>query len=197
MITDALERVQRLVTPPAVEPVSLAEAKEWARVTGADDDDLVETLIAAARRHVEELTGRALITQTWDTFLPAFPCEILLRPRVQSVTTVKYIDPATGTQLTLASSEYTVDLKAEPGRIVPAYGKSWPSTRCVPNAVEVRHVCGYGNDAESIAQEAEDLLSAIKILVSTLDKNRETIVTGTIVAQLPVSFRQLISGYRV
>jgi len=194
--TQTVEYTERLVTPPAIEPVALVDAKEWCRVTGADDDDLVETLVAAARKHVEALTGRALITQTWDTFLDAFPCEIRLRPRVQSVTTVKYTD-TNGVQQTLASSEYTVDAKSEPGYIVPAYGKVWPSTRCVPNAVEVRHVCGYGSDVESIAQEAEDLLSAIKILVSTLDKNRESVITGTIVAQLPMSFRQLISGYRV
>src|SRR6185295_11579020 len=54
-----------LLTPPAVEPVTLAEAKAYLRVEHDDDDDVIGALIAGARIHVEAQTRRALITQTW------------------------------------------------------------------------------------------------------------------------------------
>ncbi len=54
-----------LIAGPGEEPVTLAEAKAWCRIDAADEDSLVSALIAAARLHVEALTGRALITQTW------------------------------------------------------------------------------------------------------------------------------------
>ena len=54
-----------LIAGPGEEPVSLAEAKLFARVDGSDEDALVDALIAAARLHVEAITGRALVTQTW------------------------------------------------------------------------------------------------------------------------------------
>ena len=53
-----------LIAGPGEEPVTLAEAKAWCRIDGADDDALLAALIAAARLQVESLTGRALMTQS-------------------------------------------------------------------------------------------------------------------------------------
>jgi uncharacterized phiE125 gp8 family phage protein len=39
-----------LLTPPAVEPISLDEAKAYLRVEHAADDDVIAALIAGARR---------------------------------------------------------------------------------------------------------------------------------------------------
>lgn len=55
----------QLVTPPAGEPVSLAEAKQHLRVDGGDDDLLIGSLITAARQAAETKTGRQLITARW------------------------------------------------------------------------------------------------------------------------------------
>lgn len=62
-----------LITTPAVEPITLTEAKAHLRVDFADDNDLITTLIIVARQAVEEFTGRALITQTWQVFYDRFP----------------------------------------------------------------------------------------------------------------------------
>jgi len=62
-----------LIAPPGEEPVTLAEAKAFCRIDGADEDALVDALIAAARLQVESLTGRALITQTWRLTMACAP----------------------------------------------------------------------------------------------------------------------------
>src|SRR5262245_2558975 len=62
-----------LLDGPAVEPVSLAEAKAHLRVAHDDDDDAITALIAGARVHVEAQTRRALITQTWRLSRDVWP----------------------------------------------------------------------------------------------------------------------------
>jgi len=61
-----------LKTAPAAEPVTLVQAKLHLRVDGADDDALINTLIASSRRYVENVTDRALINQTWEMFMDRF-----------------------------------------------------------------------------------------------------------------------------
>lgn len=137
-----------IVTPPGTEPISAAEAKLHCRVDSADDDALITALIVSARQCAETETRRALVTQTIDLVLDEFPawCIHLPRPTIQSVTSITYID-TDGISQTLGASEYQVDAKGEPGRIVPSYGKVWPCARRQPNAVTVRYVAGYLNAA--------------------------------------------------
>jgi len=51
-----------LLTPPAVEPLTLDEAKAYLRVEHNDEDESIAALIAAARLQVEAQTRRALDT---------------------------------------------------------------------------------------------------------------------------------------
>src|SRR5437016_1894555 len=62
-----------LVTPPAVEPVTVADADLYARISSSTEDPLVTTLITAARKRCEEWRGQAFITQVWDEFYDSFP----------------------------------------------------------------------------------------------------------------------------
>lgn len=62
-----------LLIEPAIEPITLSEAKTHLRVDFTDDDTLITTLIIVARQAVEEFLGRALITQTWQVFYDRFP----------------------------------------------------------------------------------------------------------------------------
>src|SRR3954464_6454211 len=54
-----------LLAGPAEEPVSLAEAKEFLKVEDTAEDSLIGTLIGAARLHIEGVTGRSLLAQSW------------------------------------------------------------------------------------------------------------------------------------
>lgn len=55
------------------EPVTLAQAKQQARVEFTDDDTFIQALITAARKNAERTLRSALITQTWTLMLDSFP----------------------------------------------------------------------------------------------------------------------------
>ncbi len=187
----------KLVTAPAVELMSTANAKAHLRVDSTDDDTLIGVLIKAARQHAENVASRALITQTWDYQLDAWPDgdEITIPlPPLQSVTSVKYYDTA-GTEYTMTATDYIVDTKSEPGRIVLAYGKSWPSTTLRPAAgVIVRFVAGYGDAAANVP---EAIIAALKLHIGYLYEQREAVNIGNIVNELPLAYDALLYPYRV
>lgn len=188
-----------LVTAPTAEPVSTADMKAHLRVDAAftDDDDFIAALVKAARRHLEEVSGRALITQTWDYFLDAWPSGNSIavpRPTLQSVTSVKYTD-VDGVQATFSSASYFVDIKSEPGRIVLNDGESWPSESLRPaNGVEVRFVAGYGAAGSSVP---DDLLAALKLHAAHLYEHREEVSAAPGLAHVPMAWAALVFPHRV
>ena len=151
-----------VTVPPDDEPVTVDDAKDWARLTDASQDALVEALITEARARVESFCGRALLTQTIVQRYDCWPRYFeLLRSPVQSVTSLQYIDTAGVTQ-TVGSSNYYTDLVSEPGRLVPVPSYSWPLLQeGRPNAVILTYVAG-ATDADDVPTTAK---TAIKMLV--------------------------------
>lgn len=168
----------KLITPPATEPITVADAEAQSRWDMADEAALVEGYIAAARQKAETYLRRPLITQTWELALDTFPGTLgaikLPLPPLQSVTSITYID-TDGTLQTLDPALYKVDDSSEPARIVPAYGKTWPATRDEIAAVKVRFVCGYGDTAESVPMCVRQWLL---LNVADYFENRETVQVG-------------------
>lgn len=183
----------KLVTAPSVEPVTLAEAKAHVRATDTAEDALISALIVAARSFAEDFTGRAFVTQTWDWALDEFPLYLAELPKapLQSVTSVSYIDTNGATQ-TLGASLYKVDALTDPGRMAPAYGEVWPSTRSEPNAVTVRFVAGYG----LAAAVPQPIKQAMLLLVGQQYEHREVTEEGSW-SRLPYAVDALLGLYRV
>jgi uncharacterized phiE125 gp8 family phage protein len=185
----------KLITAPATEPVTLAEAKVHLRC-GDDEDALLGVLIQSAREAAEHQLGRALITQTWERIIDAFPAaEIELgMPPVDAVVSVVYIDAA-GDSQTLASTEYSLDADTSPGWVLPSESAVvWPNTLDTANAVRVRFTCGYG--------AASDVPAAIKawmlLRIGTLYKLREEVIAGKSLAELPGGYvDRLLDPFRV
>ena len=151
------------VTAPDKEPLDTDAAKAHLRVENDDENALIDNMIAAARREAETFMGRALITQSWGMDIDRFPAGSITvpRPRLQSVGSIKCLD-TNGSLQTLAESKYRVDTKREPGRITPAFGEVWPSTRAVINAVSVRFTAGYGAEPKNVP---EDIRQAMLLIV--------------------------------
>lgn len=182
------------IAAPASEPLDLATAKLHCRVDGNDDDTLITALIVAAREQAEHETGRALVTQTWELVHDAFPSAFVLRKApIQSVTSIKYLDGTTGVEQTLDPADYLLDNASEPGYVVPGYGKAWPASFAVPNAVRCRYVCGYGN-AAAVPQAIKQWML---LAVGTMYAQRETAIAGQI-ASIPDRFWSgLLDPYRL
>lgn len=150
-----------LITAPTVEPVTATEAKAHLRVDTTDDDTYITALIKAARQHGEDFTRRALILQTWELILDAWPSDdtiVIPLPPLRSIVSVKYKD-SDGTESTLAASEYIVNTGEEPGKVVLGYGKTWPSDTLYPTrAITVRFKAGYA--VSFTANATTDVLTA-------------------------------------
>lgn len=134
-----------LVTAPAVEPVTLEEVKAQARILDDNTDGILASAIVTAREAAEQHMGRGLITQTWQYVLAAFAnvIELPMAAPLQSAT-VQYYD-GDGTLQTLATTYYSVDTVARPGRVVLKPGQSWPSVQSDrrDGAVIVTYVVGW------------------------------------------------------
>lgn len=157
------------------EPITLQEAKLHLKVEHNEEDSLIAGLVKAAREHCETFCSRRLVTTTFKLYLDEFPdCIRLPRPPAIAVTSITYVDSAGATQ-TLSSSLYQVDLVSEPARVEPAYGQSWPSTRCKLNAITVMYTAGYG-DRGDVPQAFKQ---AIKLHVSGAYYNRDNPVEET------------------
>ena len=84
----------RLITEPASEPVTLAEAKLHLRVDTVDDDARITELITSARQQAELILKRSLLPQTWEKTIDAFPTSDieLLYPSIIAIESIKYQD---------------------------------------------------------------------------------------------------------
>lgn len=178
-----------LTSAPATEPITTAEAKTYCRVDVSTHDTLIGLLVTAARQQAEARLRRQIVTATWKLRLDAFPIGSdpieVPRPPLSSVSSIAYVDTDGATQ-TWSSSEYQVDAYTHPGRIVPAYGYSYPATRPQMNAVTVTFVAGYG----AAASVPELLKTALKAMVCDWFENRLPVgQVGDAAARLLADFK--------
>jgi uncharacterized phiE125 gp8 family phage protein len=135
------------VTPPAVEPLTVTEVKNHARIEVSDDDwSLIPRYIRAARHQFERDTNRFLITQTWDLALDAFPSRSnpLSVPRVplQSIVSITTRDPSNVSSV-MDATTYYVDVANEPGRVGLVDTAIWPQNLRSFQPITVRFIAGY------------------------------------------------------
>ena len=153
------------------------------------ENDLIADLITAAREYAENFQHRCYITQTIELVLDEFPDDeiVVPRPPLIAVSSIKYTD-TDGNQQTWDNANYTVDNKSHPGRIIPAYTKTWPATRDVPNAVTVTYTAGYGDATTDVPKRVKQ---AIKLLIGHLYENREA-TSEKQLASVPMAVEALL-----
>jgi hypothetical protein len=156
-----------LLEGPAAEPISLAVAKRFLRVDAdlTEDDDYITSLLTATRLFIEKRTGRSIGVQTWREHRTV---------------------PASG----------VVRLHKAPVVEVLSVEVDGEETTCTPrpgNRLEV----GSGREVvvEYRAGSEPDTLTkqAMQILIAHWFEQREPIITGTILAEVPNHYNAIES----
>jgi uncharacterized phiE125 gp8 family phage protein len=193
----------RLVTPPAEEPVTIADAKVQLGVpqSVSAHDSWLTSRIAAARQRCEAEIRCSFVSSGWELSLHGFPIDPRLAisletivsgsalaielptPPLISVESISYLDVA-GVRQTMSPSAYTV-LPGSPGLVVPAYGTNWPTHRRYPGSVLIDFTAGYG--AASAVPDC--IKAAILVYLTWLFEKR-----GDENADLPQAVKDLLAA---
>jgi uncharacterized phiE125 gp8 family phage protein len=188
-------------TAPAVEPVTLAEAKAHLRVDVSDDDAYIGTLITAAREWCEQYLDRTLVDTQWVMRFDAFPpdgthdIELPRPPMVSSGTATAVALTFTyenGTTATYSTASYRVDRASTPGAVKTLYGQTWPPHLLDDNAISVTWWAGYGASGSSVPAA---IRSAVLMLVGLFYEKRMAADAGSL-AEVPFGVKSLLDAHR-
>jgi hypothetical protein len=178
------------ITEPAIEPVTVAEAKLHAHIDHSVQDTMIASWIKSGRIQAEAFQRQVYISRimemSFDGF-PTSPFEVPYHPLIQLIS-IKYYDslnaetilyydgynPVTtteeGGEEPTTNTDFLVDINGNPGRVSLAYSKLWPSVTLRPiDAVRVRFAAGYGLDAEDVPENVKD---AIMLYCTYRNENR-------------------------
>ena len=184
-----------LIVPPALEPVSLAEAKAHLRLDADDEDAWLAAAITAARVHVEAKTRRVLVEQGWRIYLDAWPKQRIVAVPIAPLITVDAVtvyDPA-GDPIVVDPADYEADTVSVPGRLFLSSPVPVLVGRAV-NGIEIDVTAGYGPTSIDVPAP---LRQAIMMLTAHWYEHRGAVGHDLAADVPPLGFDALIAPYRV
>lgn len=177
-----------IIDDAAYEPLTLNDVKSQCIIEHDDDDDLIARLIAVARDYVEKYCGTPLAERTvvlkCDGFadfarLPEAP--------VQSVSSIVFVDGA-GANQTVGAEFYELRADDLEASINLNFGKSWPSIQRGSRVLVTADV-GYLDPPPAV-------LHAMLMLISHWYANREAVVDGSSMTEVPIGVESLLCNFR-
>jgi uncharacterized phiE125 gp8 family phage protein len=183
-----------LITPPAIEPVQLADAKAYLRVDNDDEDDFINAAVAAARMHVETLTRRVLIQQSWRVYLDSWPRTRVVTIPVAPLIAVESVTvyDRNGEPTTLSPDDYQVDTTSVPGRLMPY--ATVPLAERTINGIEIDVTAGYGAAGIDVPSP---LRQAMMMLIAHWFEHRGVVGHDLAGDVPPHGFDALVAPYRI
>jgi uncharacterized phiE125 gp8 family phage protein len=183
-----------LTDGPLIEPVSVPELKAQLRIDSDDEDMLLSSLIVAARIHVEQNWGLALINQGWSIFLDQWPAtpelSVPLFPirGVRAVRTYSTDNVATDNAL----ADCVVRTDARSLWLARRAGADWPGPCRETNGVEISIEAGFG---PAPSQTPEPIRQALLLLASWWYDERDPMASVNQCVAPPL-VQALLSSYR-
>jgi uncharacterized phiE125 gp8 family phage protein len=180
------------LTPPDLEPVSLAEAKDFMRILTDEEDELLGTLITAARLMIEAASGRLLIEQSWRIVLDAWPRGGEIRLPLSPVRSIL------AARIRLAGGE-AVSVPADalalvPGSDPPAIALTGPlpAPARLDGGIEIDCLAGFGATRDLVPAP---LRQAVLRLACRWFEHRGDVVSRD-AARLPAEIAALVAPFR-
>lgn len=167
-----------LITPAAIEPITLDEVKQKLRLVGNNDFDTELTrMIVVAREMCENITGRDLINKTYKGFLDYYCNQVEFRKsKLQSISSVKYY--FNNVLTTLSPTSYYFTNSTDYAKLV------FTENFTVDNrlqAIEIEFVAGYGATVNTIPTALKEaMLSFIDWL---FNNSGDCATDGSLMAQ--------------
>jgi uncharacterized phiE125 gp8 family phage protein len=139
---------------PTLEPVALAELKEFAKIEYNEEDTFLNGIITSARIATEEYLGRALLKQTIRLSMDYWPSVMLQLPRPPLISVVQIATLDEDDAETVYSSDnYYVITGATPGKLVLKQSVTAPiNTARDYGGYIVDYDAGYGTARTDVPQ---------------------------------------------
>lgn len=198
------------IVQPAIEPVSLAEAKKHLRIEHEDEDSYILGLVQAARQYCELRTDRCFIDTRLEMKLDTFPSSIELplplppfsptagRQEIE----IKFLNvqlqelSVVEAQPVIVSSPGTfiANRASTPVILTPNVNGYWPVTGPIRSAVTIRWWAGYG---ESVINVPKAIRHAILMIVAHWYVQREAVAVNIGNAPVvPMAAEELLSTFK-
>jgi uncharacterized phiE125 gp8 family phage protein len=180
------------IAEPVLEPVTVAEARAWLRISHTSEDSLIGDLICAARQDVENQTGLSLINQQWRMTLDNWPAEDVIHLPRGPVTAILavVVYAANGTPALVPPADYLLDNRHEPARLMFEKRAS-PGRRM--NGIEIDFSAGFGATGANVP----DMLNrAILLLVAHWYEFRGAFRASDQPVSYPDGYLPLMRPYR-
>jgi uncharacterized phiE125 gp8 family phage protein len=180
-----------LITPPAAEALTLADAKAHLRLDDGNEDALMAALIRTARDHLERTTSLCLITQTWRLYLDRPPEDGVIqiaRGPVQAIESLKLYDPS-GEEVTLPLTGHILDGNARPARVI--LNRSVSTARAI-NGIELDFTAGFGETGTDVP---DTLKRAMLMHIAQMFTFRGAVAIEDQPADIPAGYDRLIAPF--
>ncbi len=143
----------QIVTAPAMEPVTLEEAKVFCRIDTDDDNTIVEGLISAVRAEAERYANCAFLTQTLIAqWLRMNDYVILPRPPHQSISKVEVYDGRSWIEIT------RYDQRGLEQKRVYFNRSTFTLTSYVEESARITFVAGIADDMDHLSADKKAII---------------------------------------
>lgn len=174
----------------------LDAALSHVRITDGAEVPILQQYLAASREVVERMTGRAILSQTYELAFADWPDDgyvQLGRNPVSAVSSVTYLDELDATQ-TVSSGQYVLFQPEDASAVVSFRDAfAYPGVSDSPIAVKVAFTAGYA----SWALVPATLKQSILFLTAHLYDLRAPVNVGNIVNEVPLTLSAMITMNRI
>lgn len=143
--------------------VTLEEARAYLRVDSDDENALISAMIDAAEKHVEQFTGRVLLTREFELVYDQAGRTIEIpKSPLRAVTKIEVVSEE-GVKTEVPASIYDVAISGTLGRVRLKPGCIWPEHRGFASFI-ITVDAGYGQAADVPQGLKQAVLAAVAVL---------------------------------